>query len=127
MLSTIAALIFVGLATLVGVFQLALVLGAPWGEATMGGRYKGAIPRHIRVVPLASAALIFCFAVIVLTRAGLALGGFRSLSTTLIWAVVLYCSLGAFLNFVTPSKRERALWFPVVAIMLICSLIVTLL
>jgi hypothetical protein len=124
MLSTIAALVFIALATLVGVFQLALVLGAPWGDATMGGRYKGAIPRHIRVVPLASAVLIFFFLVIVITRAGLALVDFRSLSTKLIWAVVSYCLLGALLNFATPSRRERTLWFPVVAGMLVCSLIV---
>jgi hypothetical protein len=124
MLSTISALIFVSLSTLVGAFQIALVFGAPWGDATMGGRYKGAIPRRMRVVPLVSAALIFCFVVIVITRAGLGFVDFKSLSRKLIWVVVSYCLLGAFMNFATPSKRERTLWFPVVAVMLVCSLIV---
>jgi hypothetical protein len=124
MLTTIAALIFTVLSALVGVFQLALVFGAPWGEVTLGGRYKGALPKHIRVAPAVSAVLIFGFAVIVLARAGLAFYDLKSLSAKLIWGVAAYCFLGSLMNYITPSKRERVLWFPIVAAMLICSLLV---
>jgi hypothetical protein len=66
MLTAIAAIIFTALSVLVGVFQFALVFGAPWGEVTLGGRYKGALPKHIRAAPAVSAVFIFGFAVIVL-------------------------------------------------------------
>jgi hypothetical protein len=122
MLTTIASIIFTALSALVGVFQLALVFGAPWGEVTLGGRYKGALPKHIRVAPAVSAVLIFGFAVIVLARAGLAF--YEAFSAKLIWGVAAYCFLGSVMNYITPSKRERALWFPIVAVMLICSLLV---
>jgi hypothetical protein len=127
MLSTFAAILFTVLATLVCIFQIALVLGAPWGELTLGGRYKGAIPYRIRFVPLASLALIGGFAVIVLSRAGIAFAGLEERSAKLVWGVVAYCVLGVLANYFTPSRRERLLWFPVVAGMLTCSLTVALL
>lgn len=126
MLNTFAAIVFTALSALVGGFQLALSIGAPWGEVTLGGRYKGALPRRLRVVSVASAILIFGFAVIVLARAGLGFAELKSLSSKLIWAVAAYCLAGSFLNYFTPSKRERALWFPIVAVMSICSLLVAL-
>jgi hypothetical protein len=126
MLSTIAAVVFAALSTSVGVFQLALVFGAPWGQVTLGGRYEGTLPRHVRAAPAVSAVLIFGLALIVLTRAGLVFFDLKFLSAKLIWGVVAYCLLGSLLNYITPSKRERALWFPVVAVMSMCSLIVAL-
>ena len=126
MLSTIAAIAFTALSTVVVVFQLALAFGAPLGDVTMGGRYRGALPRHIRVVPALSAVLITGFAAVVLARAGMAFVELQVLSTKLIWVVVAYCAVGSLANYITPSKWERALWFPMVAVMLACSLIVAL-
>jgi hypothetical protein len=126
MLSSIAAIAFTALSTVTVLFQLALVCGAPWGEVTMGGRYRGALPRRIRVAPALSAVLIVGFAAVVLARAGMAFVDLHNLSTKLIWVVVAYCVVGSLVNYITPSKRERALWFPVVAVMLACSLVVAL-
>jgi hypothetical protein len=92
----------------------------------MGGRYKGSLPPQIRIAPVLSVVLIVGFAIIVLSRAELAFPGLANLSAKLIWGVVAYCSLGVVLNYFTPSERERALWLPVVAVMLACSLIVAL-
>lgn len=124
MLTTIAAILFTALAAFVVAFQLALVAGARWGEMTLGGRYKGALPKRMRIAALFSAMLLAGFVAIVLARAELALIGLRSLSSKLVWAVAAYCLMGSVLNYITPSKRERALWFPVVVAMLICCLCV---
>jgi FtsH-binding integral membrane protein len=96
------------------------------GALTLGGRYEGALPSRTRFPPAVSAFLICGFAAIVLACAGLAFTQFQSVSNKLIWGVVAYCLLGSLVNFITPSKRERALWFPVVAVMLVCSLVVAL-
>ena len=124
MLTAIAAILFTALAAFVAAFQLALVVGAPWGEVTLGGRYRGALPARMRIAALFSAILLTGFAVIVLARAELAFVGLRSLSSKLVWAVAAYCLAGSVLNYITPSKRERALWFPVVVAMLVCCLCV---
>jgi hypothetical protein len=101
-------------------------VGAPWGELTLGGRYKGALPRQIRAVPVISIGLILGFAAVVLSRAGTAFPELANLSIKLIWLVVAYCVLGVIMNTITPSKRERKLWVPVVTAMLVCSLMVAL-
>lgn len=92
----------------------------------MGGRYRGALPRRIRAVPALSIVLITGFAGVVLARAGMAFADLQNLSEKLIWVVVAYCAIGCLANSITPSKRERALWLPVVTVMLACSVIVAL-
>lgn len=124
MLHTLAAVIFAMLSILVGLFQVALALGAPWGDLTLGGRYRGALPRRIRVVPVISIGLMTGFAAVVLSRAGTVLPNIAGLSIKLIWVVVAYCALGVLMNTITPSKRERKFWLPVVTVMLVCSLFV---
>ena len=53
-MSKYAAFLFTLISTGVGVFQVALVLGAPWGEFTLGGRWRGSLPGVVRLLPLLS-------------------------------------------------------------------------
>lgn len=122
----IAALLFVAASCVVGAFQIALALGAPWGELTLGGRWRGSLPLVVRLIPLLSVVLLACFCAVLLARAGLALPQYGSLSRTLVWFVVAYCTLGSIANAATPSKRERKLWLPVVLSMLTSSLVVAM-
>lgn len=126
MLDTFSALLFAILAAAAAVFQIALVLGAPFGEFTLGGKYRGRLPRLIRLVPAFSAVLLCGFAVVVVARAGIAFPEMSGPSRVLVWFVVAYCAVGAFANFFTPSRRERAVWLPAVLFMLASSLIVAI-
>ena len=121
-----AAIVFALLAALVVLFQLGLTLGRPWGHLTLGGRFPGRLPRHIRPVAALSAILLLGSAAIVLVRSGLMLAEWSALSRTLIWAVVGYCAIGTIAHIATPSRAERRLWLPVVAVMLACSLLTAL-
>src|SRR5690606_29279332 len=111
-------------AAAVGAFQLALSLGAPWGELTLGGRWKGRLPAKARIIPLLSLALLVFFSAVLLARAGIAVPYLPGQPRILAWVVVGYCALGAVANAVSPSKRERNLWLPVVLGMLALSLFV---
>ena len=102
-------------------FQLALALGAPWGEMAMGGKFPGRLPLRMRIAALVQIVVLVFIALIVLTRAGVILDEFSSLSKSVIWAVVVFSLLGAILNTITPSKKERMLWAPVSIILLICA------
>ena len=119
-----AALLFVLLSLLVGAFQVALILGAPWGEFTMGGRWRNSLPSHARFIAVVSAALVGAMAVVITARAGLAYVPLQSWAPTLSWVVVGYCALGTLANAVTPSRRERAAWLPVILCMLVLSILV---
>lgn len=125
-MTTAAALLFTLLCALAIAFQLALLFGAPWGGLSLGGRWPGRLPPAARLLPLFSLLLLSAAAAIVLARAGLAWPALRTVAAPGIWAVVAYCGLGLIANAITPSRRERRLWLPVVALMLLSSLAVAL-
>ena len=116
-----AAYLFSVLIAFVVAFQLALALGAPWGEMAMGGKFPGRLPPRMRIAALVQIVVLVFIGLIVLTRAGVILDEFSSLSKSIIWAVVVFSLIGAILNTITPSKKERMLWAPVSLVLLICA------
>ena len=125
-MATAAAILFALVTLGVVAFQLALALGAPWGEYAMGGRYPGILPRTMRVSAVGQAALLAALAVYVLSAAGLVLPSLARTLPGLIWAVVAFSALSLVLNAMTPSAGERRIWVPVATEMLLTSLIVAL-
>lgn len=123
---SLAALIHTALTLLVCLFQLALALGAPWGQLAMGGKYPGRFPAALRVAALVQLALLALLAAVVASRAGLVLPQWQESTDWAIWFVVAVHALGTLLNLITPSRWERRLWAPVAGLMLACSLWVAL-
>jgi hypothetical protein len=118
------ALLYATVSAGVIAFQLALAAGAPWGEYAMGGAFPGQIPPALRIAALVQAALHVGLAAVVLVRAGLILPAWSRVSRWLIWMVVAVMAVGLVLNLITPSAGERAIWAPVVLILLISSAVV---
>jgi hypothetical protein len=101
----------VALALLGGVttFQLALVAGAPWGAAALGGQTPGVLPPSLRVVSAISVLVYGGLAALVVTdRLG------RTARTRLLTGASVLIGLGAVANLVSQSPVER-LWAPVAA------------
>jgi len=74
----VSAVVAAALLAAVAVFQAALVLGAPWGEATQGGRAStmdGVLTSGPRALAAVSACLLLFSAWIVLARAGVVANG----------------------------------------------------
>ena len=126
MTSQLAAISFSIFITLVILFQLGLAAGMPWGAVAMGGKFPGRFPTQMRVAALVQAAILAGLGAVVLARAGLILPGLYAASIWLVWGVVAFTALSLVLNLVTPSKWERIIWAPVVAVMLVCSVLVAL-
>jgi hypothetical protein len=121
-----AVTIFFALTAITALFQLALALGAPWGEYAMGGRFPGKLPSKMRITAVVQIPILFFLALIVLVKSGLAFGQFYSAARIAIWFVVAFFVLGTILNLATPSKGERMLWAPVNIVLLAISIIVAL-
>ena len=121
---TTAACVFCFLIAIAVIFQLALSLGAPFGEMAMVGRFPGRFPPKMRVAAALQAVMLFLVTFVVLTRAGLAFGALLEFSKSAIWFVVAFCAVGTILNTITPSKKERLLWAPVTVVLLVCALVV---
>jgi hypothetical protein len=120
----VAAIIYAVVSLAVSAFQVALSLGAPWGEYAMGGAFPGQFPPALRVGAVIQAALLIGMALIVLARAGLILPGWRRASRWIIWFIVGFAVLGLVLNLITPSAGERAIWAPTALVLLISITIV---
>ena len=125
-MTTAAAIVFALVTAFAVAFQLALALGAPWGEYAMGGRNPGRYPRDMRVAAVGQAALLAALAVFVLSAAGLVLPTMAETLPLLIWAVVVFSAFSLVVNAISPSARERRIWVPVAIVMLVSSLIVAL-
>lgn len=116
-----AAWLHAGLTMVLCCFHLAMVAGAPWGHLTMGGQWLGVLPGPLRGVALVNAALLAGLAVVVLARAGvLALWVPR----WAIWGIVGFLCVSVVVHIITPSAAERALWLPVILVMLACAVVV---
>jgi hypothetical protein len=124
MMVKIAAWLYAVVAAALILFQLALAAGMPWGEYAMGGAFPGQFPPAMRVAAVVQAALVVGMAAVVLARAGIYFTGWVRRTRWLIWVVVGYGVIGLVLNLITPSAGERALWVPVVLVMLVSSMIV---
>lgn len=117
----IAAILYTIATVVVVAFQIALALGAPWGEFAMGGAYPGQFPPPLRVTAVIQALLLLGFMLVVLGQAGLiSLSGWRA-SRWLLWVVVAFSAVSLILNLITPSAGERAIWAPVALVMLVGS------
>ncbi len=121
-LSRPAAVIYAAITAGVVAFQLALAGGAPWGQYAMGGAFPGQFPPGMRVGAVIQAMLLAALAVIVLGGAGLT-SRVRP-QRWILWAVVGFSALSLFLNLITPSTGERAIWAPVAFGLLLTSAIV---
>lgn len=100
-----AAAIFMGFAAM----QIALALGAPWGDHVWRGSFSGQLPPGMRVVSLAAAVLLAAMAAVVLARAGffikwLSTWRFLTAST---WVVTGYMALNTLGNLASQSDIER--------------------
>jgi hypothetical protein len=122
---TTSAYVFAALSIIVMVFHACLAAGAPWGAASMGGRYPGKYPPKMRAVAVLNIFVMALMALVVVSRAGLYLSGMLPFVRVAIWVVVVMFLAGTVMNAITPSKIER-IWAPVALLQFVTSLVVAL-
>ncbi len=120
------AYIFIGLTVIITGFQLALALGAPLGEYTLGGRFPGKLPGKMRVAALIQILILLLFAAIVISKSGLAFESFYNVARIGIWFVFAFFIFGSIVNFSSPSKKEKQIMGPLNIIALISTFMVAI-
>ncbi len=124
-METISAIVFTVFSGIVIIFQGCLAAGAPWGKASMGGKYPGKYPPKMRMVAVINMILLSFLVSIVLSEAGLLFHQLKSISGIGIWLVAVFFFIGTIMNIITPSKIER-IWAPVAFIQMITSIVVAI-
>lgn len=98
-------------------FQIALIVGAPWGRITQGGQVDGPLPRRGRILAAVSIFILAFRALSVLSTAGMAVDWPK----WTVWVALAVQALSALANWITPSAPERRLWGPITTVMLLCA------
>ena len=121
----VAGVIAVVLLGVLGVFQLALAVGAPWGRAAWGGQNEGVLPGRLRVSSGVAGVAIYPLMVLyVLISSELIEGDWLpGTGSVAMWILVAFFALGALANFTSRSRIERA-WGPVSMGIAICCVII---
>ncbi|WP_425041453.1 hypothetical protein [Primorskyibacter sp. S187A] len=101
-------------------FQIALILGAPFGRLTQGGQIEGALPPKSRVIAALSIVVLAAIALSMLS----ADGQWPNWPRWTAWLGAAVLAVSTLLNWVTPSQAERKLWGPVMAVTLILAVMV---
>lgn len=123
MIVPIAAIVFSVLTGIVILFQASLAFGAPWGKASMGGKYPGKYPPKMRVVAFVNMLVLGFMLSLVLARSGFFFNELLSISRVGIWFVVAFLAVNTVMNTITPSKIER-IWAPVTLLQCISALLI---
>ena len=113
---TMADMIFLfcfGIIAVIG-FQVALILGAPWGRVTQGGQVEGPLPTRGRIIAALSIAILTAIAMALLS----ADGRWPNWPNWTAWCAIAVLSISTVLNWITPSSAERKLWGPIMTLML---------
>ncbi len=117
--ATTAALVATAVLAGVGVFQVALALGAPLGAFAWGGAGgAGRLPPRLRVASAVAALLYPALAVVLLGAVGLIA---PTPSRALVWAVAGVFALATVANAASRSRPERLVMTPVAAVLAIAS------
>jgi cytochrome bd-type quinol oxidase subunit 2 len=102
-------------------FQIALIAGVPLGRYTQGGQHEGALPVSGRIVAAVSIPVVLFQALAILSAAGFPGLGWPAWTGWVAFAVQIVTTI---LNWITPSKPERAVWGPVTLVMSAMALVV---
>jgi hypothetical protein len=120
------AKLYIVLTTVIVLFQLALVFGAPLGEYTLGGRFPGKLPVKMRIAAFVQIFILLLFMSIVIVKAGIALEHYHSIGRVGIWFVVAFFILGSIVNLSSPSRKEKLVMGPANIIALIITLLIAI-
>jgi hypothetical protein len=127
MFATISSGFLVVTTLIVSFFQIALALGAPWGEYAYGGTRTGKLPVGFRINSVVAALAMVAIAGHYLAQLDVFEPLLDSAGNSVVnWVLVGFTGLSAIANNITRSKKERAVWAIPTILMFIAALLVAL-
>lgn len=119
------ALALTGLLTVLALFQLALICGAPWGAFAWGGQHQ-VLPARLRIGSAVSILIYGLITAIAWDCVGAidVFGG--SFSDVAMWVIFAYFVLGIVMNAISRSKPERYTMVPMCVALAVLSLLIAM-
>ena len=101
-------------------FQIALILGAPWGRLTQGGQTDGPLAMTGRIAAAVSIIVLGLAALSVISSDGF----WPNWPQWTAWVSFAVLSVSMIMNWITPSAPERRLWGPYTTLMVVLAAVV---
>ena len=120
------AVVFSCLLGALGLFQLALAAGAPWGRFAWGGQHAGVLPDRYRVGSAVSALFYVAIAMLALDRSGTLDVVPDGVSRVGMWIVFGLLVLSVPMNGISRSRPERYVMTPVVLVLAVLAVLIAL-
>lgn len=111
--------------TLLAVFQIALVFGAPLGRFAWGGQHR-VLPGRLRIGSAVTVLVYALIALIAWDRAGVIDIFGDAFSQIAMWVIFAYFALGIVMNAVSRSRPERLTMVPVSIVLAAVSFFIAL-
>jgi hypothetical protein len=120
-----AAIVAAVLLTVIAVFQIALALGMPARGMAWGGGHEGKLPTGLRVASGIAGFALYPLAALLVLEAGTDsdFAMIPDVGPVVMWVFTGLFAIGALMNFLSPSPRERV-WGPVALAVSVCCGIV---
>jgi hypothetical protein len=120
-----AAIVAAVLLTVIAVFQIALALGMPARRMAWGGGHEGKLPTGLRVASGIAGFVLYPLAAFLVLEAGTEseFALIPDVGPVGMWVFTGLFAIGALMNFLSPSPRERV-WGPAALAVSICCGIV---
>lgn len=112
---------------ILGLFQVALAAGVPWGHAAYGGANRE-LSTGLRITS-GIAIGIWLIAILLVVRRSQSEGVFflsAGAVGLICWILAGYLAVGSVMNGISRSKAERNIWTPVSVISLVSVVVVNL-
>ncbi|KRE96671.1 hypothetical protein ASG89_30875 [Paenibacillus sp. Soil766] len=107
----------------VAILYIFLVMGLPYGDFAMGGKYK-IMPKQMRVA-CAISVIIQLIAIIFLLQAGnvISIDALENLAKGVCYFFAIYLIVNTVMNVISKSKKEKLVMTPLSFLSAICFLI----
>ncbi|MFD1739051.1 hypothetical protein ACFSCX_21310 [Bacillus salitolerans] len=122
----LAAILVAILSGGIAVFQILLFLGFPLGEYSWGGKYKGVLPKKIRMMSLPAAVLGLFFGLVFLMHTNLLTIESILPTNILVWVITVFLGLNTLGNLASRSKKEKVVMGPIAAITFLSCLFISI-
>ncbi|WP_418906765.1 hypothetical protein [Glutamicibacter endophyticus] len=108
-----------------GIFQVLVALGLPYGRFVWGGQHRR-LPPKLRVGSLIAVLLYVGFAALLSSRAGVLPGGESPVVRVLTWVLFAYLVIGVGMNAISRSPSERWTMTPTTVVLALATLVIAL-
>lgn len=122
----VLALLLVALLGVLGLFQLALALGAPWGQLAWGGASGTVLPHNQRIASGLVVVVLLVMSLFILDLAGLVQFVPNVVAQVVAWLTFAAFLVSACLNLLSQTRIERLVMAPVAGLYALVAFFVAL-